>query len=133
MAGLDPAAMFSRTPAVQPESELRLVVAALMELLEGRREQLDTYGHNLRHRYESFRAALAESSFVLDTTRDRKGRAEAQRQLGELAERRGNVDAAIAFYELALRSSPTIGCRRRLEWLRRHELIEATGSQEEGP
>ena len=115
-------------PPVRPDPELRVIVAALMELLDDRRELLDKFGGDLRNRYEFFRCALEESGFSIDTTTERKARAESQRHLGELAEKRGNVDAAIAFYELALRSWPEIGCRRRLAWLRRHEVIDATRS-----
>lgn len=120
-AGIEPTDVLPTT-ASAPDAELRLVIAALMELLEERRERLDQFGGDLRRRYEVFRCALEESGFALDTTTERKNRAHAQRKLGELAERRGNVDAALFFYELALRSWPEIGCRRRLEWLRRHEV-----------
>lgn len=126
LIGATPDDLEDDSPQLEPDAELRLIVSALMEVLADRRELLDKFGGDLRRRYELFRCAVEESGFGIDTTAEQKARAEKQRRLGELAEKRGNVDAAIFFYELALRSWSAIGCRRRLEWLRRHGVIDGT-------
>jgi hypothetical protein len=105
-------------PGAAPPEDLRLLIAALMELLSAERDRLNRYGAGLRDSYDEFAEALRRSGFSLNETGDRKIRAQEQRRLGELADALGNAFGAIAFYELALRSWPEIGCRRRLEQLR---------------
>lgn len=109
-------------PQLAPPDDLRLIVASLLDLLAGVRQEFDRYDPSgaLRRRYESFACALRESGFQINETQERLDRARGQRRLGELAERSGHVDAAIVWYERALRSWSAIGCRRRLEYLKRH-------------
>ncbi len=117
MAGLPPA---QTSPQLVPPDDVRLILRALMELLQSRRQDLDNYRKGLRERYERFACTLRESGFDFTEVEDRQARADRQRRLGELAEASGNVDGAIAFYELALRSWSAIGCRRRLERLKKY-------------
>src|SRR4051812_44958582 len=112
MAGLPPAAA---RLAVVPDEDLRAVVTALMEILHDARDGLHQYGAGLRMAYERFAYELRRSGFRVDVVASRHARAAAQRRLGELAEARGNVALAMAFYDLALGSWPEVGCRRRLE------------------
>jgi hypothetical protein len=105
-------------PQLVPDADLRLVVATLMELLKDRRGLFDAHGRHLRLSYEAFACALRNSGFQVGEFQDRQARARTQRRLGELAEQRGDIAGAIAFYELALRSYADVGCRRLLERLR---------------
>lgn len=105
-----------------PPEDLQLIVATLMELLKSHREELNSYGPTLRRRYEEFACALRNSGFRFHETKDRKARASNLRRLGELAERHGNAAGAIAFYTLAIRSWPGVGCVRALERLCRLDI-----------
>lgn len=105
-----------------PPEDLQLIVSTLMELLKVHREELNSYGPTLRRRYEEFACALRNSGFHFHETKDRKARASDLRRLGELAERHGNAAGAIAFYTLAIRSWPGVGCVRALERLRRLDI-----------
>jgi len=102
-----------------PDADLRLVVETLMELLKDRRALFDAHGRWVRRSYEAFACALRNSGFRIAEFQQRKARALAQRRLGELAEARGHVAGAIAFYALALRSGRDVGCRRALARLQR--------------
>lgn len=106
-----------------PPDDLQLIVRTLMELLKAHREDLDSYGPGLRRRYEAFACALRNSGFRFHETKDRKHRAEDLRRLGELAEVHGNAAGAIAYYTLAIRSWPAVGCGRALARLRGLDLV----------
>ncbi len=111
-------------PQLVPDEDLRLIVGALMEALKDVREDFARYDRtgDLRRQYERFACALRSSGFRIEETLTKQARASRERRLGELAEQRGDVDAAIVHYERAVRSWTAIGCRRRLAFLKRHEI-----------
>ncbi len=116
-------------PQLVPEEDLRLIISALMEALQAARCDFTRYDRTgaLRRQYERFACVLRSSGFRIEETLTRTERASRERRLAELAEQRGDVDAAIVHYERAVRSWRAVGCRRRLAWLRRHEPETACG------
>lgn len=106
-------------PQLEPDEDLRAAVTALIEALDATRDRLNLFDRSgaLKRRYESFRCAL-ELAGLAQGHRARAQRASAHRRLGELAERRGDLMAALMHYELAVRSRKDVGCQRQLQQMR---------------
>jgi hypothetical protein len=107
-----------------PPQDLRILVAALVEILNDARADLHLYGGRLGEYYELFVCELYSSGFRFDAVAERKMRAQLQRRVGELAELRGDVEGAVAFFELAIASWQDVGCRRALDRLRRLQQMQ---------
>ena len=109
-----------RSSRLEPDADLKLTIASLMEVLADVRERLNLFDRTgqLRRRYEALRCALSEAGFPV-RHESRFARAAAHRRLGELAEERGDLQAALLHYELAVRARKDVGCRRALDRLRR--------------
>jgi len=90
----------------------------VLELVGDVDHQLHKYGARIVDPYRDLQNALRASGFRADALRDRRSRAAQLRRIGALAEARGNLAGAIACYDLALRSSPSAGCWRRLDRLK---------------
>lgn len=118
-----------RLRSIPPSTDLKAVVVALMEALAEVRGQLDAYDPSgeLRKRYERFRLALEQAGFPVQHT-TRLARASAHRRLGQLAEARGDRDAAALHYDLAIRARRDVGCARRLT--RIHRYLEARATRQ---
>jgi hypothetical protein len=90
------------------------IVVALMEALADVRWELDQVDRRgkLRLAYEAFRCELERAGLPVRWA-TRRDRAKGHRRLGELAETRGDVVAAVWHFDQAVRAWRDVGCRRR--------------------
>lgn len=93
-----------------PSPDLVALVCAFVEAFNEIRDELERY--SCRERYESFVCQLRRHFPV--GFPHRVARAQGQRRLGEIADLRGDIDAAIWHYTQALKSFNTVGCRTKL-------------------
>ena len=108
---------WTRDPDVEPPDpfvgDLRIAVESLMEVMQQHREQFPA---KARAQYERFRCEMEVAGFGVHSyaALDRAAR---QRRMGELAEHRGDVSAAIWHYQQAVKAHAAVGVKRRLEAL----------------
>jgi hypothetical protein len=100
-----------------------LIVQALMEALSDVREELGpTVGFGptgkLRRAYEMFRCELDRAGMPL-RFETQQHRARGHRRLGQIAEARGDVTAAVWHYDMAVRCWRDVGCKRARDRVRR--------------
>lgn len=97
----------------EPTDEIVMLVESLMETLAEWRDELALFDRTgkLKNAFEMFRCQLQESGFSVRFER-KQDRARAHRRLGEVAEARGDVAAALLHYDLAVRSWKGVGCAR---------------------
>lgn len=108
-----------RRTHLQVPPDVSLIVSALMEALATERHAFNDYDRTgrLEQSYESFRCYLRVAGFA-DGWQHRRDRALGHRRLGELAEGRGDLVAALWHYDQAVKSWKNVGCRRRRTKLR---------------
>ena len=114
--------------AVPPD--LKLLLTSFVEAVGEHRHYLMTAHRsiNAARAFDVFRAQLVNAG-LLDPVDTRKERAIRERRLGELAEARGDMNAARLHYEHAVRSCARVGCARHLERLKKSSsLIPETRS-----
>lgn len=100
------------------------IVVALMEALADVRWELDQVDRRgkLRLAYEHFRCELERAGLPVRWT-SRRDRAKGHRRVGELAEARGDVVAAVWHYDQAVRSWKAIGSTRKRRQIAQQEVL----------
>lgn len=111
---VDTALRDAKGPHLQPSADLVMIAQTFCEAFEQQKDELSRFG--LWTAFSTFVDRLSDAHIPV-LTDARRDRALEQRRLGELAESRGHVTAAIYHFELALQNDARVGCKKRLQQL----------------